>query len=124
MELRLDTKTLAIGILTGVIITIALGVDGARDSETGRLVDTSKFAATADKTDYGLSINSNGMVMVRTNNGDFFIVNPESGMAVRVLHTRRISEDAEVKRDGRGRQFNFFTTGPTEEPSQGQGYGN
>ena len=85
MEIKLEGKTLAIGVLLGVIITIALGIDSVRDRSTGRLVDTTTLSGTADKTDFGLAVGSEGMVLVRIQNGDFFVVSPKSGMAYRVL---------------------------------------
>ncbi len=121
MEIRLEGKTLAIGLLLGAAITIALGVDGTRP--TPRLVDTSVTSGTADRTDYSLSINSGAMALVRVVNGDFFIVNPTTGMATRVLHSRRLSDDpTRSNRDYRGRQFNYSVGAPIEE-EQGGGYG-
>ncbi len=126
MEIRLEGKTLAVGILLGVIITIALGADVGPQPQRpiSRLIDTSGgISATADKTDYGLSMNGGAMALVRTQNGDFFIVSPVTGMATRVLHARRVSDDpTRSNRDYRGKQFNYSVGVPIEE-EQGGGYG-
>ncbi len=123
MEIRLEGKTLAVGILLGVIITIALGADVTPQRPISRLLDTSGTSGTADKADFGLSVNGGGMALVRTQNGDFFIVSPTTGMATRVLHARRVSDDpTRSNRDYRGKQFNYSVGVPIEE-EQGGGYG-
>ena len=119
MEIRLEGKTLAIGILVGVIITISLGVDGVRDRATGRLVDTSAISDNSYRTDYSMAVGPDGMAFVRVQNGDFFVVNPKSGMAVRVLRARRLSDNPTDKRESRGKQFNFFAEAPPEEETGG-----
>lgn len=121
MEIRLDAKPLAIGILMGAAITIALGVDGVRDRATGRLVDTSSLSGTADKADFGLSLGGDGTALVRAQNGDFFIVNSRTAMATRVLHSRRLSDDPTRNRDNKGRIFNYFIGAPVEESEGGYG---
>ncbi len=124
MEIRLEAKTLAIGVLLGAIITIVLGADAARDRATGRLINTSTLVENAERTDYALTIGQSGFALVRAQNGDFFVVNPASGMATRVLHSRRVSDDpTRSNRDYRGKQFNYSVGVPIEE-EQGGGYGN
>ena len=112
----MKVKTLAIGILLGAAIIIALGANGERP--ISRLVDTSPASGTADKADFGLSVNSGGMALVRTQNGDFFIVNPTTGVANRVLHARRVSDDpTRSNRDNKSKMFNYFVGVPVEEDS-------
>jgi hypothetical protein len=120
MEIRLEAKTLAIGVLLGAVITIALGADAVRDRATGRLVNTSALVENAERTDYALSIGQNGLVLVRVQNGDFFVVNPNTGMATRVLHARRLTDDpTRNNRDYRGKQFNYSVGVPIEEAQGG-----
>jgi len=116
MEIRLEAKTLAIGVLLGAVLTIVLGADAVRDRVTGRLINTSGLVENAERTDYALTIGQNGLALVRAQNGDFFIVNPTTGMATRVLHARRLSDDAtRNNRDYRGKQFNYSVGVPVEE---------
>jgi len=116
MEIRLEAKTLAIGVLLGAVLTIVLGVDAVRDRATGRLVNTSTLVENAERTDYALTIGQSGSALVRVQNGDFFIVNPASGMATRVLRSRRLGDDAtRSNRDSRGKQFNYSAGVPVEE---------
>jgi hypothetical protein len=124
MEIRLEAKTLAIGVLLGAVITILLGADNIRDRATGRLITASTLVENAERTDYALTIPQSGVALVRTQNGDFFIVNPTSGMAVRVLHARRLSDDpTRNNRDYRGKQFNYSVGVPIEEEQGGGNYG-
>jgi hypothetical protein len=123
MEIRLEAKTLAIGVLLGAVITILLGANTVRDRVTGRLVDTSTLVESAERTDYALTIGQSGWALVRTQNGDFFIVNPTTAMATRVLHARRLTDDpTRNNRDYRGKQFNYSVGAPIEE-EQGNNYG-
>lgn len=69
MELKLDVKTLVIGIALGIIITAALGVNGG----------------SADKADFGIAIQNQGFALVRTSDGAFYIVEAEKAIAERVL---------------------------------------
>lgn len=119
MEIRLDAKTLAIGVLLGAVITIALGINSVRDRATGRLLDTSSLSGTADKADFGLSVGGDGLALVRVQNGDFFVVNPRTGMAARVLRARKLGDDPTRNRDSRGKPFNFIAVGPEEEDEGG-----
>jgi len=127
MEIRLEAKTLVIGILLGVVITIVLGSNGGRDGAivraTGGLVTSSSYVGNAERTDYALSIGQNGFALVRVQNGDFFIVNPLTGMATRVLHSRRLTDDpTRTIRDFRGLQFNY-SVGVPAEAEKGGDYG-
>jgi hypothetical protein len=129
MELKLDAKTLVIGILLGVVIMIVLGVDGAKDRGviTGQRADKTNLFGSSDRTDYGLAVGIDGMALVRVDNGDFYIVNPKSAMAMRVLRARRLSEEpSRANRDyarGRDSQFNYYVAGPAEETDTTGNYG-
>jgi len=116
MEIRLEAKTLAIGVLLGAVLTIVLGANNLRDRATGRLINPSTLVENAERTDYALTIGQSGFALVRTQNGDFFVVNPTTGMATRVLHTRRLTDDpSRNNRDSRGKQFNYSVGVPVEE---------
>jgi hypothetical protein len=65
MELKLDVKTLIVGILLGVIFTAALGVVGG----------------SADEADFGVAIQKNGYGLIRTSNGFLYIVDVEKAQA-------------------------------------------
>ena len=65
MELKLDVKTLIVGILLGVIFTAALGVVGG----------------SADKADFGVAVQKNGFALIRTSNGFLYLVDVEKAQA-------------------------------------------
>lgn len=88
MELKLDVKTLVIGIVLGVIITAVIG------------------AGSADKTDFGISVEDKGSALVRTSNGSLYIVNAKNGMATRVLHAS-IKADPDDHREPKGNPFSL-----------------
>jgi len=120
MEIKLEGKTLVIGVLVGVVITIVLGVDGVPTT-----VHTSErigLTGSADKTDYGLAVNDKGLSLVRVESGDFFVINPQTAMAIRVLHSRRFSDDSTRSRDARGKIFNYFAPAPKQEDTPKDGY--
>jgi hypothetical protein len=91
MELKLDVKTLVIGIALGIIITAVIGAG----------------VGSADKADFGIAIPSatgEGSALVRTADDGLYVVNPKSGMAVRVLQAVIRAETSD-RRDIKGRPF-------------------
>jgi len=70
MQLRLDVKTLIVGIVLGVIITAAIGAG----------------VGSADATRFGIAVQNKGAALVRTSNGNLFIVEPPSTKARLVLY--------------------------------------
>ena len=91
MELKLDVKTLVIGIVLGIIVTAVIGAVGS-----------------ADKTDFGIAISSSlgeGSALVSTSDGGLFLVSAKTGMAVRVLLASNIRAEPADRRDTRGRQL-------------------
>jgi hypothetical protein len=105
MELKLDVKTLVIGIAIGVIITAAIG------------------AGSADKADFGIAIPSGtneGTALVRTDNNALYIVNSKSGMAVRVLYGD-LRANPYDRRDAKGKPFSLSGPEPQLQPVR-QGY--
>jgi hypothetical protein len=102
MELKLDVKTLVIGIAIGVIVTAVIG------------------AVSADKTDFGIAIPSTvageGAALVRTADDALYIVSAKSGMAVRVLQAVIRAEPYD-RRDVKGRPF-FLTGMESPRPSK------
>jgi hypothetical protein len=102
MELKLDVKTLVIGIAIGVIVTSVIG------------------AVSADKTDFGISIPSytagEGAALVRTADDALYIVSVKSGMAVRVLQAVIRAEPYD-RRDIKGRPF-FLSGMESPRPSK------
>ena len=77
MELKLDVKTLVVGIVLGVILAATLGANGG----------------SADKTDYGIAIPRGGYALVRTASDAFYIVEAEKGEAERVEDATRGSKN-------------------------------
>jgi hypothetical protein len=102
MELKLDVKTLVIGIVLGVIITAVLGAVGS-----------------ADKTDFGLAVEFKGSAIVRADDGSLYVINSENGMATRVMQSRSLSADPDDSRTAKGRIFNLSAPGPVGRPSTG-----
>jgi len=88
MELKLDVKTLVIGIALGIIITAVIG------------------AGNADKADFGIAVEDKGTAVVRTSNGSLYIVNSKNGMATRVLHAG-IKDNPDDRRDSKGSPFSL-----------------
>ncbi len=101
MQLKLDVKTLVIGIALGFIITIVIGAGGR----------------SADSADFGIAIESKGAALVKTSNGSLYVVNPEEGMAIRVLHARNLGVDFEDSRDAKGTPFSLSTPGRSKKTS-------
>ena len=94
MQLKLDVKTLIIGIALGVILAIALGAD----------------IGSADAARFGIAIDPKGSAVVQTSAGDFYIVNAHNGMATPVLQVRSPNADPDDARDSRGRPFSSAST--------------
>ncbi len=104
MELKLDVKTLVIGIAIGVVVTVVIG------------------AGSADKADFGIAMPSNtgeGAVLVRTSNDALYIVNSKNGMAVRVLQASINSEPSD-RRNIRGRPFSLSSPSKSPKTSTGR----
>ena len=77
MQLKLDVKTLVVGIVLGIILTIGLGAVGS-----------------ADKTDFGLAVAAQGFAVVQTADGSFYIVDAEKATAERVINRSKGSRDS------------------------------
>lgn len=101
MQLKLDVKTLVIGITLGFIITLVIGA-GSR---------------SADWADFGIAVESKGAALVKTSNGSLYVVNPEEGMAIRVLHAKNLSTDFEDARNAKGILFSLSSSGRSEKTS-------
>lgn len=103
MELKLDVKTLVIGIAIGVAVTAVIG------------------AGSADKADFAIAIPSNtgeGSALVRTADDALYIVNSKSGMAVRVLQAS-IRSDPDDRRNSKRRPFSLnVPSQSTENPAK------
>jgi hypothetical protein len=106
MELKLDVKTLVIGIAIGVIVTAVIGAGGA------------------DKADFGIAIPSStgeGAALVRTADDGLYIVNSKSGMAVRVLQAS-INAELFDRRNTKGKPFSLSSSSQSPKTSTGTGY--
>lgn len=99
MELKLDVKTLVIGIAIGVIVTSVIG------------------AGSADKTDFAIALpsaNGEGSALVRTVDDSLYIVNAKNGMATRVLQAAIQNETSE-RRNPRYKPFSLSSPSKDEE---------
>jgi hypothetical protein len=105
MELKLDVKTLVIGIALGIIITA--------------VIDAGVGSADADR--FGIAIPSSigeGSALVRTADDGLYIVNAKSGMAIRVLQAN-INADPMDRRDTKNRPFSLSgSSRPQETPTR------
>ena len=68
MELKLDIKTLVIGIALGVILAATLGANGG----------------SANRADFGISLEDKGWALIRTSDGAFYVIEAEKASARRV----------------------------------------
>ncbi len=87
--MKLDVKTLVVGILLGAAIAAAIGAN----------------IGSADAARFGISIEKDGSSLVQTSDGGFFIVNPKNAMAIRVLEAPTLKAAPEDSRDSKGRPF-------------------
>lgn len=78
MQIRLDVKTLVIGIVLGLVLTAALGAVGG----------------SADKTDFGIAITNQGLALVQTADGTFYVVDAERATAERVIDRSKGSRES------------------------------
>ncbi|MEE9370657.1 MAG: hypothetical protein V3W45_04205 [Sedimentisphaerales bacterium] len=101
MQLRLDVKTLIVGIVLGVIITAAIGAG----------------VGSADATRFGIAIEPDGAALVQTSGGALYIVNPRNGMAVRVLEAAGLKVDPKDSRSSKGRPFSISGSGRARKSS-------
>ena len=88
MQLKLDVKTLIVGIVLGVIITAAIGAGGSADSAA-----------------FGIAIESDGSALVKAHDDSLYIVDSKNGMATRVLYAN-INANPGDRRNAKG---NFFS---------------
>lgn len=101
MQLRLDVKTLIVGIVLGVIITAAIGAG----------------VGSADAARFGIAIEPEGAALVQTSGGALYIVNPGNAMAVRVLEATSLKTEPEDNRNSKGRPFGAAGTGRARKRS-------
>ena len=102
MELKLDIKTLVVGIVLGVIITVVLGAG----------------VGSADADRFGIAIENKGSALVKTQDGNFYIVNAENGVATRILEARSLSADPDDQRPTKGNPFNISGPGVPSRSSK------
>jgi hypothetical protein len=106
MELKLDVKTLVIGIALGIIVTAVIG------------------AGSANEADFGIAVPSatgEGSALVRTADDGLYIVNSKNGMAIRVLQANINAEPSE-RRNTKGKPFSLSSSSQPPKTSTGTGY--
>jgi len=101
MKLKLDVKTLVIGIALGVALAAVMGGTERRARPETTLV------GSADVSRFGMATEERGWGLVRTDDGMLYVVNPKEAMAVRVLTARTPGVNPKDTRDPRGRSFNL-----------------
>lgn len=69
MQLKLDVKTLVIGIVLGIAIAAAIGAS----------------VGSADNADFGLAIQNKGVALVRASDGSLYIIQPPNNEAESVV---------------------------------------
>lgn len=102
MQLKLDVKTLVIGIALGIIVTVAIGAG----------------VGSADADRFGVAIQSQGNALVRTSDGSLYVVNPKEAMATQVLAFTNLGADPDDSRTT-SRSMVFNLEGPNR-PSRSQ----
>jgi hypothetical protein len=108
MELKLDVKTLVIGIALGIIVTAVIGAG----------------YGSADKADFGIAIPSSqgeGSALVRTADDGLYIVNPKNGMAIRVLQAS-INAEPTDRRNTKCKPFSLSSPSQPPKTPTGTGY--
>ena len=79
MEIKLDVKTLFLGILFGVMLTVLVGANGQRAVSRG-------VASTADKADFGIAVHEDARAVVRTTEGYLYTIDPDNSRARLVVY--------------------------------------
>jgi hypothetical protein len=97
MQLKLDVKTLIVGIALGVIVTAAIGAS----------------VGAADAARFGIAIAQGGSAIVKTDTGGVYIISTKNGMATRVLLAGQGAEPG-GRRDSRAGPFSLTGPGRTE----------
>ncbi|UCE99562.1 MAG: hypothetical protein JSV82_00370 [Planctomycetota bacterium] len=101
MQLKLDVKTLVVGVVLGIAIAAAIGAG----------------VGSADAARFGIAIEPEGAALVQASDGGFYIVNPKNAMAVRVLEATSLRVDPEDSRDAKGRPLGLGGTGRVRKTS-------
>jgi len=97
MQLKLDVKTLVVGIVLGLVIAFVLGVNGVRGVSRG------DAAGGADKADFGIAVQNKGTALVRTLDGNLFLIEPPSNKARLVLYESGPNKGRPLSVSGTGR---------------------
>ena len=69
--MNIDVKTLIIGVLLGVVLTMVIGAT----------------AGSAGKADFGIAIEDNGSAIVRSDDGTIYVIDPDPAKAELVEST-------------------------------------
>lgn len=101
MRLKLDIKTLFVGIVFGIIIAMAAG----------------SSSNSADSADFGFAIENEGAAIVKTSNNQLYIIFPENGMATRVLYSS-VNADTDDNRNSRANTFLLTSPKPLDSYSE------
>ncbi len=70
MQIRIDTKSLVVGLVLGIVVFVAMG----------------EVLSGAGKTDFGLAIDYRGYALVRDNAGIVYMIDPQTARAQLVEH--------------------------------------
>ena len=91
MQLKLDVKTLVVGIFLGAVLVSVIGAG----------------AGSADADRFGIAVASSGSAIVKTQDGSLYVVNVTTGMAIPILQSRSLNISPRDNRDYRSPIFNL-----------------
>ena len=91
MQLKLDAKTLIVGVAVGVVLTVAIGAG----------------VGSADAARFGIAVEEKGVALVQTSSGSLYVVSPQTAMATRVLRHSSLNQDPGDSRNSRGKPLNL-----------------
>jgi len=86
MKITIDVKTLIVGIILGAIIVMVSGA-GSGSADTDR---------------FGIALQKDGYALIRTQDGGFYVINPQSAMSARVMSYRNLSSNPDDSRTIKG----------------------
>ena len=105
MRSKLNIKDLVIGMVLGVIVTVALGAG----------------AGSADADRFGIAIEKDGWALVRSSEGSLYVVDPDEGMAAQVMVFSSLNSNPNDRRStSKGAVFNL--EGPSRTTRTGTRY--
>lgn len=92
MQSKLNIKNLVIGMVLGMIVTIAIGAG----------------VGSADADRFGIAIEKDGWALIRSSDGSLYVVDPKEGMAAQVMVFSSLNSNPSDRRStSKGTVFNL-----------------